>query len=109
MFNCCMLYNMNKSKMCLVNSYNTTSAGTIEITSMFLKELCDNLSVEEAQTEVYEWWIISDPLKYRLEQQGEIFLKGACCDFWGRCATGQSISLDGSCINAFIDLLKDIC
>ena len=54
------------------------------------------------QSEVYEWWLISDPLKYRLEQLGEIFLNGA----WGRCTTGQSISLDYNARLAFIDLIK---
>lgn|SRR3990167_2562639 len=76
-----------------------------ELKTMF-EEL--NLDTYEAHTEVYEWWVISDPLKYRLEQQGEIFLKGGCCDFWGRTCSGQSIALDSVCINAFIDLLKDI-
>lgn len=75
-----------------------------------LKKFCDNSGIDRSETdgEVYEWWIIQDPLKYRLEQQGEIFLNGACCTFWGRCTTGQSISLDSCCMNAFINLLKDI-
>jgi glycosyltransferase involved in cell wall biosynthesis len=55
---------MNKSKMCLVNSYNTTSAGTIEITSMFLKELCDNSSNNK--------YIVLLP---KIEKFSNIFLK----------------------------------
>jgi hypothetical protein len=75
-----------------------------------LKDLFGDLNEDtaEAEAEVYEWWIIQDPLKYRLEQEGEIFLKGGCVDIWGRCTSGQSISLDSCCINAFINLLKDI-
>lgn len=71
-----------------------------------LEELCrDKFNLYEDQTnaEVYEWWFISDPLKYRLEKQGEIFLN----EFWGRQTTGQHISLDNCCIKAFIDLIKD--
>lgn len=58
---------------------------------------------EGEEIEVYEWWLISDPLKYRLEKQGEIFLNGA----WGRCCTGQSITLDYGVMIAFLDILKD--
>ena len=68
-----------------------------------LKELCDHFGIEPAEIEVYEWWVISDPLAYRLEKQGEIFLNG----FWGRCTTGQSISLDYCVIKAFLSMLED--
>lgn len=54
--------------------------------------------------EVYEWWLVSDPLAYRLEKQGEVFLNGA----WGRCTTGQSVSLDYCVIRAFISWLEDM-
>ena len=70
----------------------------------------ENGKYQEAQDqileniEIYEWWIIQDPLKYRLEKQGEIFLN----DAWGRQATGQSISLDYCCIKAFLSLLEDL-
>lgn len=72
-----------------------------------LRDLCqDEFKIYEDSTdsEVYEWWIIKDPLKYRLEEQGQIFLN----DAWGRCTTGQSISLDYCCIKAFLSMLKDI-
>lgn len=55
------------------------------------------------QIEVYEWWIISDPLYYWLTKQGEIIINGA----WGRCTTGQSISLDYCCMKAFISMLEE--
>jgi len=54
--------------------------------------------------EVYEWWLISDPLKYRLEKQEQIFLNGA----WGRQTTGQSIKLDYCVMQSFIELLGDL-
>lgn len=56
------------------------------------------------QGEVYEWHVISDPLLYRLEKQGEIILNGI---FWGRQTTGQSIQLDACVIDAFIAILED--
>lgn len=70
-----------------------------------LKEMCREFEIYEDSTdaEIYEWWFISDPLKYRLEQQGEIFLN----EYWGRQTTGQNISLDGCCIKAFIFILMD--
>lgn len=69
-----------------------------------LKEICEKLDIYEDSTdgEIYEWWLISDPLANELEKQGEIFLNGA----WGRQTTGQSISLDGCCIRAFLNWLK---
>ncbi len=68
-----------------------------------LKAVCERLDIEETNAEVLEWWLISDPLKYRLEQEGEIFLNGA----WGRCTSGQSISLDYVCRKAFLKMLED--
>lgn len=58
----------------------------------------------EVEFEIYEWWIISDPLKYRLEEQGQTILNGA----WGRCTTGQHISLDYCCRKAFLSFLEDL-
>lgn len=66
-----------------------------------LAEEVFNLDVP--QKEIYEYWLLSDPLKYRLEKQGESFINGA----WGRMTTGQSISLDYCVIKAFISLLED--
>ena len=70
-----------------------------------LKEMFYDLSLDdsEAQTEVYEWYIIQDPLLYNLEKQGEIILSGS---YWGRQASGQHISLDGSVMRAFINHIK---
>jgi hypothetical protein len=57
---------------------------------------------QDHQKEIYEWWVIQDPLKYRLEQQGETILNGA----WGRCSSGQSISLDYCVIRAYLSMLR---
>ena len=72
-----------------------------------LKEFVEALNeevfnLEIPQVEIYEWWILQGNLKYHLEQQGQIFLNGA----WGRCSSGQSISLDYCCIKSFINWLR---
>lgn len=69
-----------------------------------LKDLCDKFEIEDNDAEIFEYWVISEPLLYRLEQQGEIIIDG---NIWGRQTTGQSISLDNCCIKAFISLLED--
>jgi len=68
-----------------------------------LIDLSDKFDLDIPQLEIYEWWIISNPLAYRLEKQGEIFLNYA----WGRCTTGQDISLDYCCRKAFLSILED--
>jgi len=71
-----------------------------------LKSVHEELGYDtcDAESEIYEWWIITDPLSYRLEQQGETILNGA----WGRRSTGQHISLDYECIKAFLSYLEDL-
>lgn len=81
---------------------------------MFLKSLdkdevkivYEDLGYEPCETEIeiYEWWIITDPLAYQLENQGEVILNGA----WGRCTSGQSITLDYECIKAFLAYLEGL-
>lgn len=94
----------------LYHNLNSTEESTGRLKSYLgeqdkdsLKDVCDRMGIEENDGDVLEWWIVQDSLKYRLEQQGEIFLNGA----WGRQTSGQSISLDWCCINAFINILKD--
>lgn len=72
-----------------------------ELDKTGLKDLFLELRLDDSEcdAEVYEWWIVSDPVKYELEQQGEIIFEGA----WGRCTTGQMFVMDGCMMNAFID------
>lgn len=44
--------------------------------------------------EVYEHWAVSDWLERRLAEKGEITGKIAGLTLWGRCTTGQMISMD---------------
>lgn len=45
--------------------------------------------------EVYEWWAVSSFLAAKLEARGEVMYDGDDCKIWGRCTTGQAISIDG--------------
>lgn len=72
-----------------------------ELKDLFYKMDYD---ISDAEADIFQWWLISDPLRYRLEQQEEIFLNGA----WGRQTIGQSIALDGNVMRAFIDIIKDM-
>jgi hypothetical protein len=59
---------------------------------------CDditNLSVDnEDPQDIYEWWIVDRWLLDKLEAHGQPVLRTAHGDWWGRTATGQSITLD---------------
>lgn len=50
----------------------------------------DNAEPEE----VYEWWEVGSWLAERLERAGEVVLRNGYGDWWGRCGTGQSVTLD---------------
>jgi hypothetical protein len=59
-------------------------------------EECYTYTPEERTDEALEHWIVSDYLADRLEEHGEIIVR----DFfgltiWGRCCSGQAISMDG--------------
>ena len=56
----------------------------------------------EEKKEVLCWYIVTDYLKYELEQQKEVLLN----EYWGRQTFGQSCSLDSCIINAFINKIS---
>ena len=52
---------------------------------------------EEEAHEVYEWWLLTEGeafLAEVLEDAGEVILEADGGYYWGRCCTGQSVSLD---------------
>ena len=49
--------------------------------------------------EIYEWWAVSVWFGEKLEEQGCTVVESYGKSYWGRCTTGQSISLDGCVIN----------
>lgn len=69
---------------------------------------CRVHNIEAYYPEVYEYWVVDDTLAYLLQEQGELVER----DFvgftiWGRCATGQSISLDGVISNIMRERFAD--
>ena len=58
----------------------------------------DDLSeMEDPETEpseIFEWWLISDYLANRLQQNGQVIWSDYGCTWWGRQTTGQAISMD---------------
>ena len=49
---------------------------------------------DEIDIEVYEWWLVEPALGRKLEEHGEIVLRGYNCTWWGRQCTGQAIYMD---------------
>lgn len=49
--------------------------------------------------EIYEWWAVSCWFGEKLKEQGCVVIESWGKSYWGRCATGQAISLDGCIVN----------
>lgn len=47
----------------------------------------------EEPNEVYEWWEVTNWFADKLAEHGETVIRGWHC-YWGRCCTGQSVSMD---------------
>jgi hypothetical protein len=58
------------------------------------QDVCDIYGLEPGRNEVYEHWVLSDWLASKLDERGEIVGKFAGLTIWGRCCSGQSISMD---------------
>lgn len=60
------------------------------------QDLCNefDIDLEPGEHEVYEHWIVSDWFAARLKERGETTGELFNLTLWGRCATGQAISMD---------------
>lgn len=72
------------------------------------EDFCNEHDLEDAYTEIYEYWIVSDYLAEKLERHGEVIEK----DFygltiWGRTCTGQSITMDSVIQKIFKEFSND--
>lgn len=56
------------------------------------------------EDEIYEWWAVSTWLGEKLKEQGCVVIDSYCKSYWGRCTTGQSISLDCCMANIAKDM-----
>lgn len=82
------------------NAYNNETADLISIQAdtedEAWRELCDDQRIEPYQCEAYEHWIVSEYLADLLEARGEMVSRDIHgLTVWGRCTTGQAISMDG--------------
>lgn len=69
------------------------------------QELCESLNLDPYQREAFEHWIVSDWLADKLEAAGEMVCKDIHgLTIWGRCTTGQSISIDGVMCGIYNDM-----
>lgn len=62
--------------------------------SMTYRESCIDNEIEQEPQEIYEWWLCSEWLLEKLEEQGEPIIRTDYGDWWGRTTTGQAIVLD---------------
>lgn len=59
------------------------------------QEFAQEYDIEPQQVEAYEHWIISNYLKDKLAEKGEMVGNVLGFDIWGRTCSGQAILLDG--------------
>lgn len=53
-----------------------------------------DIDTDDYESDVYEHWIVSNWLASKLAERGEVTGEVCGMTIWGRCCTGQSISLD---------------
>ena len=68
------------------------------------EKLADIFGIEPDYDEVYEHWIVSNFLGRKLEEQGETVRSVLGLTIWGRCCTGQALSLDYCIQRIAVDL-----
>ena len=56
--------------------------------------VCNEYNLEPERSEVYEHWIVTNWFANKLAEKGETTGEVAGLTIWGRCTTGQSMSLD---------------
>lgn len=63
---------------------------------------------EQEPQEIFEWWIVTEYLYRKLKAKGHPVLEWGNNFYWGRCTTGQAISMDGaiSSICAEMEILE---
>jgi len=65
-----------------------------EITTDY-EEVCSNHNLDYEYIDVYEHWIVSPWLARKLAEKGEVVGEVCGLTVWGRCTSGQAISIDG--------------
>lgn len=71
------------------------------------QELCEAFNIEPYQSEVYEFWAVSDFFGRKLEEAGEkVDFDFYNLVIWARTTTGQSITMDGVIVGIAADILS---
>ena len=68
--------------------------GMDEDTEKLQEEIEELEQEQEEAKDIYEWWLISDWIARKLEEQNECMLNTDYGTWWGRTCTGHSISMD---------------
>lgn len=66
-----------------------------------IANLYETVDGDEQPKEIYEYWMVTDALAKRLEDEGEMVVYEFDRPIWGRQTTGQTIALD--------DVISVIC
>jgi hypothetical protein len=56
-----------------------------------------NLINEDAviyDSDILEWWLVTEQLARWLKRENEVILQGLGCFWWGRCVSGVAIYMD---------------
>lgn len=72
----------------------------------YTQEQIDDGAVDTPDHEILEWWLVSNWLIERLEDEGEPVLKTDYGNWWGRTCTGQAILLDSVIEKIYLSLSK---
>lgn len=73
------------------------------------REVADEFNLDPNQREAYEHWLVSGWLANRLKDEGEMIGEICGLTVWGRCCTGQSISMDGVMQKIACDIWPEEC
>ena len=59
------------------------------------REIASDFDIDPEEQDVYEHWLVDRYFGAQLAERGELVFEFCNMTVWGRCTTGQSISLDG--------------
>jgi hypothetical protein len=65
---------------------------------------CDNFGIEPQTREAYEHWTVSNWFADKLRERGEMIGELFGLTIWGRCTTGQSISMDSVIVSIALEM-----
>ena len=95
----------------LQNDHSSWPTDTFGSESEAAEDACREYDIDgdDYTPEVYEYWLVDGDMAYWLEKQGEVVANNFLDNLtvWGRCTTGQAISMDGVISNIVRELYSD--